>query len=134
MLLAAAANHLLQGWVLVFSRSAEGTAPGGAFGAIGLHGWQLGAVLILAAISSLGAIACIGNGKGICMIAFAPEFVLYAAAFTGRLYWVWMGHYADGVVRPWEFILVDQMPGLMLGLGFYIGAIRFIWWRADGPL
>jgi hypothetical protein len=43
------------------------------------------------------------------------QFVLIISA-SGALHAAFVGHYADGVPRPWQFILGDQLPVILAAL------------------
>jgi hypothetical protein len=58
------------------------------------------------------------------LLTFPQTMLTIAACWA--LYAIWMGHYADGVPRPWQFILMDQLPLLTMA---YVHASG-IWRRA----
>jgi hypothetical protein len=50
------------------------------------------------------------------VLALLPQqFLLLVSAFGGIRAAV-LGHYADGTVRPWQFIVADQLPVILLAL------------------
>lgn len=106
-------------------------------------------VMHITAISSLGGsqyiTAAIMLGAAICAalgMIFEPEnattmrrimfcipqqIVLFAAA-SSSLDAVIRGHYADGTVRPWLFILADQSPAIVAAILHTI-AVAEPYWR-----
>lgn len=71
-----------------------------------------GAVLMLGAI----LLACIGLFKktdGYRFFFFLPQWFFLILTAGSSLYYVSQGHYADGVMRSWEFIFLDQLPSFV---------------------
>ena len=62
--------------------------------------------------------------------------------FLPMLFFIWLfgltalnsiihGHYADGVIRPWQFIFVDQLPALLLMVFGSVVLFEPIWNRGN---
>lgn len=45
-----------------------------------------------------------------------PQQIILLISAGGALWAVLQGHYADGVIRPFAFILSDQLPSILLAL------------------
>jgi hypothetical protein len=54
-----------------------------------------------------------------------PQTAILIAATSGGLYAASVGHYADGTVRSWQFILADQFPVLALA-AWHLVAVLFV--------
>jgi hypothetical protein len=85
----------------------------------------------------IGMLACSALALGAILFKAAPDLartfalipqqlLLYLAAWGG-LQAVIAGHYADGVTRPHEFILSDQLPVMLLAVIHTLSIIEFPW-------
>ena len=59
-----------------------------------------------------------------------PQTAILGAATAGGLAAVASGQYADGTARPWQFILADQLPTILLAL-FHLIAVILVVDEAD---
>lgn len=50
------------------------------------------------------------------LLALVPQQILLLVSAFGGIQAVVNGHYADGTVRPWQFIIADQLPVILLAL------------------
>ncbi|MEX2439696.1 MAG: hypothetical protein WD739_07425 [Actinomycetota bacterium] len=55
------------------------------------------------------------------LMLIPQQFLLFVSAGAG-IYAASVGHYADGVDRPWSFILSDQLPTILVAL-LYTAAV-----------
>ena len=50
------------------------------------------------------------------ILALSPQQLLLLISAFGGIRAAVDGHYADGTVRPWQFIVADQLPVILLAL------------------
>lgn len=53
---------------------------------------------------------------------FLPQQALLVCTSLGSVHLACAGHYADGVIRSWAFILADQLPNILV-MVFYTAAV-----------
>lgn len=56
---------------------------------------------------------------------FMPQQIFLIMTTGSAIDFVIMQHYADGVIRPWQFILQDQLPSIVLAIGYYFAILDF---------
>jgi hypothetical protein len=79
-----------------------------------LFGSDLLAGFVLLGASALAICLIVTQpSQRLSILGFVPQQVLLAIASLGALTAVYQGHYADGVVRPYSFILADQAPVIL---------------------
>jgi hypothetical protein len=61
------------------------------------------------------------------LVLLLPQQLLLYVAAWGGLHAVVNGHYADGVDRPYQFILTDQLPLMLLAVIHTLAVIEFPW-------
>lgn len=71
----------------------------------------IGGLLMIASV----AIAIIGMFKAskYRFLYFLPQYFFLLLTAGSAMYYVMQSHYADGVIRPWQFIFIDQLPSLI---------------------
>lgn len=83
---------------------------------------QFGAFLILVGV----ILATIGvnfqTKNGLKFLFFLPQYLFLLLTSGSALHYIVQGSYADGVIRPWSFIFIDQLHSLLIVL-FYTLAI-----------
>jgi hypothetical protein len=116
--------HFLWGVMLLFSDSPLYITPLGS-SAIGFLG-QYGNAAIYLITSVLACFHPHGYKKGVVRGFFysLPQQALINMSALGALSAVMSGAYADGVVRPWEFILSDQIYAILLAPAHILDALR----------
>lgn len=108
-------------WGLIVFRSIEAlyTTPTFVLGLIINNHTILGLVLMLISICSIiGYLQKTSNIKHI--ILLVPQQVTLCISAFGALYMVMSGHYADGVPRSTDFMLVDQLPIISIALCHFL--------------
>ncbi len=58
-------------------------------------------------------------------LLFVPQQLFLFASLCSALDYIILQHYADGVLRPWPFILQDQLPSIVLAIGYFFGILSF---------
>lgn len=56
---------------------------------------------------------------------FIPQQLFLLMSLSSALDFIIMQHYADGVLRPWPFILQDQLPSIVLAIGYFFAILSF---------
>lgn len=77
----------------------------------------LGVVLTLFAISL--------PNKSYRFLFLIPQVIFLFMTTGSAVDFIVMQHYADGVIRPWPFILQDQLPTIILTIGYFFAIIDF---------
>lgn len=109
----AIALHTLWGCLLLIS--------GEALGATALHGFadlpRLLTAAILFAVAGLAAVATLRvtmrGPRVLTLVLLLPQQAVLTVSATSSVMAVIHGRYADGVPRPWYFILADQAPVIL---------------------
>ncbi len=58
-------------------------------------------------------------------LLFIPQQLFLLASLCSAIDYIVLQHYADGVIRPWQFIFQDQLPPIILSLGYFFGILSF---------
>jgi hypothetical protein len=59
-----------------------------------------------------------------------PQQMLLFVSAGGAIQAIVEGHFADGVERPWTFLLADQSPAILAAIGHtlaLVGVLRYGW-------
>ncbi len=112
------ATHILIGIILLSGPEGADCVIGNAIiRAMDGIRWLAGTVMVLAAMAALYGLLT-RNFMGLKRLWWlAPQQAVLAVTVIGVINAVVLQHYADGVYRPWQFILVDQLGWLAV---FYI--------------
>lgn len=130
MILYASCLHLAWGVTLTIS-GGDGITSTPIFSLWQLMGWSYWRLIIALILVSGMALYGVGHKPsmlGLCLMI--PQQILLLVSGLGSLHAVVLGAYADGVVRPWYFILLDQMP-VILAAPLYTTAV--ITYHGIGP-
>ncbi len=58
-------------------------------------------------------------------LLFIPQQLFLFASLCSAIDYIILQHYADGVLRPWPFIFQDQLPSIVLAIGYFFGILSF---------
>ena len=121
MLTYAAVLHALWGILLLWRPTEIGATPLALvhllIGSATVEAW-----IYLAASASTGFMLSGIVARQWGLLAGLPQQLLLMIGAGGSLWAVLLGQYADGVPRPWVFILADQLPAILTAL-FHTGAL-----------
>lgn len=86
----------------------------------------IGAVLMLIAAS----LAIVGLTITITsslkrFLLFIPQQLFLLVTMSSAIDAIVLQHYSDGVIRPWTFILQDQLPSIVLTIGYFFAILEF---------
>ncbi len=56
-------------------------------------------------------------------LLFIPQQLFLLMNASSAIDFIILQHYADGVLRPWPFILQDQLPSIVLAFGYFFAMI-----------
>lgn len=86
---------------------------------------QLGAMLMLLGVvcSVVGVMVNVENRAR--FLFFIPQYVFLLLTAGSALSYIIQGQYADGVIRPWQFIFIDQLPSLAIALLYTASIFNF---------
>lgn len=121
--------HLLWAGLLLWSPAAAHSTPVEAVVSV-THN-RAGAVALLAGTGVLALIAAWLHERhrslrpAYLALLLIPQQILLVVSAAGGITAALRGHYADGVARPWQFILGDQLPVILIAL-LYTTAILVI--------
>lgn len=123
--------HLTWAALLLSSASAAHSTPVGAVITV-LHS-RSAAVVALAGTGLLALLAAWFHENPLhrsmrpryLALLLVPQQILLIMSAAGGISAAINGHYADGVARPWQFILGDQLPVILVAL-LYTTAILVI--------
>lgn len=124
VILAASAYHLLWGGILLAGFHPMFTANAGLAEIFPDH-YVRGVFLVSVAASALWGNYCLNpiQATSRFMSAVPQQFTLLVSSFTAVQATI-LQSYPDGTVRPWDFILLDQLPLIILALTY---SIVIIW-------
>ncbi len=81
--------------------------------------YRTGIVLVIVAVLAVAFIRLKATNQErdnrLVFMLVPQEFILLLSAIAG-VWAVCQGHYADGVIRAWPFILADQLPVILIAL------------------
>ena len=106
--------------VLSFSEQADSVSNTAVI--LDLFGRPLSvSLLVLCALGA--ALACMGKVRSLpwLVLCLWPQQALQTFAALGALKAIWLGAYADGLIRPSIYIFQDQMPFVWFVVGHALG-------------
>ncbi len=110
----AVATHLVWGALLLFT--SDGAAWVTSINhtiSLGFNRFTLGTVYILASVCSVYGLLSSTKYR---MLVMGPQQCLLLLSALGNCVAISHSAFADGVVRPWEFIMADQSPSVLLAV------------------
>jgi hypothetical protein len=124
------------GWaaLLVFSPAAANSTPVRVISDICGGSLRTAFVLAVTAVAAVcfPFIRYTVSNIGLCLMLLPQQSILLMSAGAG-IRAAALGRYADGVARPWEFILSDQLPVILLAL-LYTAVVLEAAFHEVGPL
>lgn len=76
--------------------------------------------LLLSSFLSIAGLVLNGKGRWLMLV---PQQIILMMSATGAVSAMWLGHFADGVGRPVEFIIVDQLYAVLTAIGYTVALI-----------
>lgn len=84
----------------------------------------VGALFMLVAVSmTLYGLTVTSSAKR--FFLFVPQQIFLIMTTGSAIDSVIMQQYADGVIRSWQFILQDQLPSIVLAIGYFFAILDF---------
>jgi len=114
--------QLITGGFIIFSPEPLRVARLGVFYDLFMPYYVGGLLMIVAAFLSIIGLV-VKNRFSI--FFFIPQYYFLLFMSASALYQVTQGQYADGVTRPWQFILIDQLPDLTITALYIFSIIDF---------
>jgi hypothetical protein len=114
MVMFAVALHLFWASIVLIDSSALG-ATGVA--SVYLYIQPPAALAIVMATAALLAILALSLSRPRVVILLVPQQILLMMSAAGAVEAIWLGQYADGIMRPRAFIAADQMYSVLAALG-----------------
>jgi hypothetical protein len=75
------------------------------------------AAMIFGAVATMAAIGMVLRGTKARVLFILPQQMVLWFSFVGVTHAMWLGAFADGVVRSHWFLIVDQVPVVLITLG-----------------
>lgn len=85
----------------------------------------VGAFLMLSAVIAAAMGLMVRPNHPLRFILFMPQHFFLLLTTGSAIDYIIMQHYADGVTRSWEFIFQDQLPIIVLTLGYAFAILDF---------
>jgi len=82
-----------------------------------------GFLMLFAVILALLGVYKAQNGNR--FYFFLPQWFFLILTSGSALFYVTQGHYADGVMRPWQFIFLDQLPSFIAVVLYTVAIFNF---------
>lgn len=92
---------------------------------LAVTGAALPAAGVFAAVATLAAVGMMTGRMPVRVILILPQHVVLWISVAGAVYAMWLGQYADGVARDHWFLIVDQVPVVLIACG-HTAALLFI--------
>jgi hypothetical protein len=120
--------HIVIGTLLLLNPAAgRSTGPAEVVQFLGLTG--AGIAMLTASVLAIGAIVLRRAADWAIIGLLLPQQVLLYVAAWGGFQAILNGQYADGVARPYEFILTDQLPIMLFALIHTLAVLELPWDR-----
>jgi hypothetical protein len=88
------------------------------------HAYTGGVLMLLSVLFALYGLT-LPSYKRWRFIFFMPQQFFLLLTTGSALNYIFMQHYADGVIRSWQFILQDQLPTIILTMGYGFAILDF---------
>jgi hypothetical protein len=75
------------------------------------------AAAIFAAVAVAATVGLISKGRFLRVLLILPQQAVLWFSVMGAINAMWLGQFADGVQRSHWFLIVDQMPVVLIALG-----------------
>lgn len=82
-----------------------------------------GLLIALLVLSSVLATVAIFSTRAWTVFLLMPQQILLMASASGAIDSIWLGQFADGVLRPHAFIAADQIYSVIIALGHTVAII-----------
>lgn len=85
-------------------------------------------------IGGASLLACVGlwTRRPSVMLLLLPQQVVLMMSAAGAIEAMWLSQFADGVLRPWQFIAADQLYSVVAAIGHTIAIIAHAMDRKRG--
>ena len=80
---------------------------------------------VFAAVATLAAVGLLEATPTVRVVLIMPQHVALWVSVAGVVYAMWLGAFADGTVRDHWFLIVDQMPVVLIAIGHHV-ALLFV--------
>lgn len=114
MVLFAIVLHLVWAWLLVFDPSPLNV---NAIDALYRYIHPAPVLIVVIMSAALMALAGIFTTKPWILLLLIPQQALLMMSAAGAIESMWLGQFADGVLRPHSFIVADQIYSVLAAVG-----------------
>jgi hypothetical protein len=92
-------------------------------------GWEIATGVLLAAAVPAQPVVWLPRRASrwpswLLLLALTPQQLVLLISAVGGIHAAAAGHYADGTVRPWQFIVTDQLPVILLAIIYTVAVLR----------
>jgi hypothetical protein len=116
-------HAVIASMLLIDPAAAQSTAPAEVVQYLG----RVPAATAMFAASALAVFVMLRAPGEWSLVLLMPQQILLYVAAWGGLQAVVDGQYADGVLRPYAFILTDQLPVMLLALLHTLAILEMPW-------
>jgi ABC-type transport system involved in cytochrome c biogenesis permease component len=103
-------------WSVLLAASPEAMHSTPVSAVVAVSGGRWGALAALVTCASAALAAPLARRGRLLPVLLVPQQTLLLMSAGAALHATAAGHYADGVPRPWPFILGDQLPVILTAL------------------
>lgn len=109
--------HLMQGALLIYAGgAADGVSSMASLIAVLGPPVSVGIILIAASLFAISGVLVPSVSTTLRLAAVLPQQIILMIVAFGSIRYSVESRFADGVLRPWTFILDDQLPPIVLML------------------
>lgn len=120
----AVALHLTWGALLLITDQANGVTAISSLLTVTNSRIILGIILIVAALCSAYALIDRGLPPFFRLLWLLPQQGLMTVTASGCVYYMWLGRFADGVLRPAPFLFADQILAVIFAAIYTLAVLR----------
>ena len=117
--------HFVWGILLLVDVSPLGITAIHEFALLGLPRYVISALFIVAAAMSTWGLVHKPKSDIIRILYLLPQQMLLVISAVGAAKAMWLSQFADGVIRPREFLIADQMPVILTAIFHTLAILEF---------
>ncbi|MBX3579934.1 MAG: hypothetical protein KF723_22250 [Rhizobiaceae bacterium] len=92
---------------------------------LAVTGSSIASAGVFAAVATLAVVGMVAHRVPVRVILILPQHLVLWISVAGEAYAMWLGQFADGTIRSHWFLIVDQVPVILIACG-HTAALLFI--------